>query len=92
MKVVLTKTFEKDYKKCPINIQNNIKDILFEMNSSDDILKIKNIKKLKGFNTYYRIRLGSYRIGLEVENDTIMICIMLTIKSRGDIYKHFPPK
>ncbi|WP_394355064.1 type II toxin-antitoxin system RelE family toxin [Aquiflexum lacus] len=50
--------------------------------------EIPNIKKLTGFKTYYRIRLGEYRIGIEqVGNDTIRFIL---IAHRRDIYRLFP--
>jgi mRNA interferase RelE/StbE len=38
---------------------------------------------------YYRIRIGQWRIGIEVIEPRVVI---ITILSRGDVYKHFPPK
>lgn len=40
-------------------------------------------------SNYYRIRVGQYRIGSEYLKPDI---ILITIMTRGDIYKHFPPK
>ena len=49
---------------------------------------IPNLKKLKGHKTYYRIRVGSYRLGLElVDGGTLNFIIAA---DRKDIYKHFP--
>ena len=48
------------------------------------------IVKLEGFKQFYRIHVGSWRIGLKYENDEIKICSIITIQPRGDIYKEFP--
>ncbi len=48
---------------------------------------IKSIKKLKGYDTFYRIRLGNYRIGLEMVEDVI---IFARILHRKDVYRYFP--
>jgi len=46
-----------------------------------------NLKKLKGFKTAYRIRVGDYRIGLFISNDTVEFARVVHQK---DIYKVFP--
>jgi len=48
---------------------------------------IPHIKKMEGFNTFYRTRVGDYRIGLEMKKDTLWFII---IASRKEIYKKFP--
>ncbi len=50
-------------------------------------LEIHNFKKLKGFSTYFRIKIGEYRIGLAMENDTITFVRLLP---RREIYRFFP--
>ena len=52
-----------------------------------NLQEIKNIKKIRGGNRYYRIRIGDYRIGLVLEGDTITFVRFLP---RRDIYKYFP--
>jgi mRNA interferase RelE/StbE len=36
---------------------------------------------------YYRIRLGDYRVGLKIENNTVCFVRFL---HRKDIYRYFP--
>jgi mRNA interferase RelE/StbE len=50
-------------------------------------LEIQNCKKLKGFSKYFRIKIGEYRIGLAMENDTITFVRLLP---RREIYRFFP--
>ena len=49
--------------------------------------EIHNFKKLKGSKTYYRIRIGDYRVGLILEGDTL---IFVRFLSRKEIYRFFP--
>ncbi|MCA9917044.1 MAG: type II toxin-antitoxin system RelE/ParE family toxin [Anaerolineales bacterium] len=42
---------------------------------------------MQGYESYFRIRLGDYRIGIEVENQTV---IFVRILHRKDIYRRFP--
>lgn len=92
MIVNVSKGFIKELKKCPKQIQKDVIEILEELEKVDSVMDIKNVKKLNGYDTFYRIRIGSYRIGLEIEDGVIKIVWILTILSRGDIYKKFPPK
>ncbi|WP_202807006.1 type II toxin-antitoxin system RelE family toxin [Planktothrix agardhii] len=48
---------------------------------------MNHLKKLQGYDTFYRIRLGNYRIGIELNEDTIIFTRFL---HRKDIYKFFP--
>jgi mRNA interferase RelE/StbE len=48
---------------------------------------IPNIKKLRGHSSAYRIKLGDYRIGLFIEENTV---IFAAFEHRKDIYNKFP--
>jgi mRNA interferase RelE/StbE len=66
------------------------KEILLVIESAENALSIsdlKNVKKLSGYQTYYRIRLGDYRIGLNLAGNTLEF---VTFDHRKDIYKYFP--
>ena len=59
-----------------------------ERSSEPQNLKdIPNLKKLSGYKNVYRIRVGEYRIGLYVEEDTIVFARILP---RKEIYRFFP--
>ncbi len=44
------------------------------------------VKKLKGFDNEYRIRVGDYRIRYEI-NDEEFVVVILNCKHRKDVYK-----
>jgi mRNA interferase RelE/StbE len=48
---------------------------------------IINLKKLSGYKSAFRIRIGDYRIGVIIENDTV---IFVAFAHRKDIYHRFP--
>ena len=88
MIVRIDKSFEKDSDKIKDkNLLYSIADCIELLVKADNIKSIKNIKKLKGSNYFYRIRIGDYRIGLEIKNETIELIRFL---HRKDIYKFFP--
>ncbi len=45
------------------------------------------VEQMKGYPSYYKVRFGSYRIGIKIENDTIILERAL---HRKDIYRYFP--
>jgi len=51
------------------------------------IREIPDLKKLKGYRISYRIKVGDYRIGVEIENN---IVTFVAFGHRKDIYKFFP--
>ncbi len=61
--------------------------ILQSLEISDNLSKCQNIKKLKGHDIYYRLKIGDYRLGFSFENNEINIIRFL---HRKDIYKLFP--
>jgi mRNA interferase RelE/StbE len=88
MIVSIDKTFEKDTNKIKLkNILNEIADIIENTQKAKNIIEIKNIKKLKGYKKYYRIKLEDYRLGLFIDNDKVEFVRCL---HRKDIYKYFP--
>ncbi|MCB0846226.1 MAG: type II toxin-antitoxin system RelE/ParE family toxin [Bacteroidetes bacterium] len=55
---------------------------------------MQKLKKLQGFENYYRIKLGDYRIGIEIEkspeNTGEEIVTFIRFIHRKDIYRYFP--
>ena len=82
------KTFLKDLVKLPLDYRKKVERIVFEnIPKSDNVFEVLDIKKMRGYKNYYRIRMGDYRIGCRIEGSKITF---YRIKSRDDIYKVFP--
>ncbi len=62
-------------------------NLIEQVESAATLDDISNLKKLKGGENYYRIRIGGYRCGLIVENDTVTFVRFL---HRRDVYHYFP--
>ncbi len=89
MKILFDKAFYKSLSKLknPV-VSNQLEEVIEIVQSSQSIREIPQIKKLQGFSHYYRIRLGDYRLGIELEDSQSVRFIV--IAHRKDVYKHFP--
>lgn len=92
MKIILHRAFKKSLSRVPSNIEKKTAiwvSSLEDTTNKEDAIRHHDIGKIQGYDNYYRIRIGKYRIGFEIINDTI---ILHFIGMRGDFYKNFPPK
>ena len=88
MKVEFLKSFSKDLDSVNSkSIKRSLIRIIESLEKQQDLNKIPNIKKLKGFRNAYRIRVGDYRLGFFLEDSTVQLARFL---HRKDIYKLFP--
>jgi len=88
MKSAFKASFLKAIKKIESNrLKAEITDTILNVESADSIRQIHNLKKLKGFKQYYHIKIGDYRIGIKLEEDTVYF---VDIDHRKNIYRIFP--
>jgi len=90
MKVEFKRSFKEDLKKIKDKkILQKVKELINEIEKVRNLSSIQNIniKKIKGYEDFYRIRIGNYRIGIKIEGDKV---IFVRILHRKDIYKYFP--
>ena len=68
MEIILKKQFIKEVSKLPSKIQNSIKEIIDVLEEGETIQNINvDIKRMEGQRAdenYFRIRVGSYRLGI----------------------------
>jgi mRNA interferase RelE/StbE len=57
----IRKSFEKDAVKLPAAIQVQLAKLIEKMAAVNKLSELPSCKKLTGFKTAYRIRLGGYR-------------------------------
>ena len=90
MKTYFEASFERDLKKIKEKeVLRQIKEIIESVKKAHSFKDIQNLKKLKGYNTFYRIRFGDYRICIDVSGEEV---IFVRCLGRKDIYKFFPVK
>lgn len=88
MKVLFEKSFGRDLKKVKNKrLLGQVQEAIELVEMASSLNDIPNVKKMQGFETYYRIRVGDYRIGIEIlEGQVIFVCFL----NRKDIYRYFP--
>ncbi|OGV99763.1 MAG: hypothetical protein A2Z59_00660 [Nitrospinae bacterium RIFCSPLOWO2_02_39_17] len=70
MNVQFRASFSKDLRNIKNkNLLYRIKEVIEHIEKAQNLQDISNLKKLKGRNIYYRVRVGDYRIGLTIENN-----------------------
>ncbi len=88
MEVKIDKSFEKDIKKIKDKyLLRQIVKTVRQVQLSNNLHQIKNLQKLKGNKSDFRIKIGEYRLGVILSGSTVEFIRCL---HRKDIYKHFP--
>ncbi len=89
MNILFDKSFLKDIlRERDTKRLAKIKECILNVELAFSIKGINSIKKLKGYDNYYRIKIDySYRIGVKIEEN---IVIFVMYENRKDIYKYFP--
>lgn len=83
--VLLLKGPQKILRKLPADVRSRL---LSTLHGLEDEPNPNGVKKLSGYENYYRIRVGDWRIIYAVEEDR-MIILVLEIGSRGGVYKEY---
>lgn len=87
MKIAIRRSFVKDADKLPPLYLHQLALIIVEIETAGRLSELSNCRKLKGFKTAYRIRMGQYRIGFYHEDKTVEL---VRILHRKEIYASFP--
>lgn len=88
MQVEFRKTFKQDLKSLKDGkVLKRIQQVVEEVEGAKSLLEIRNIKVLQGYEGFYRIRVGDYRIGLFVDNG---IVAFVRVLHRKEVYRFFP--
>ena len=88
MIVIITEEFQKTLRK--INnkaVSERVLETIENIENASTMADIRSLKKLKGYQTAFRIRIGDYRIGVHITGDTVHFN---RIANRKNIYDEFP--
>jgi mRNA interferase RelE/StbE len=88
MKVEFKRSFTRDLRKIENkDLLERARKTIEQVEQVQSLQEIRSVKKLRGGDNYYRIRIGDYRLGLVVEGDTVVFVRLL---HRKDVYRYFP--
>ncbi|MDP2337593.1 MAG: type II toxin-antitoxin system RelE/ParE family toxin [Bacteroidota bacterium] len=82
------KAFVKDFRKLKNKeLASSILEVIKQVSEALSPNEIINLKKLSGYKSAFRIRIGDYRIGVIIEKNTVTF---VTFAHRKEIYNRFP--
>jgi len=84
-RVVLTKRAANGLEKAPEHIRKKAVDAIDALQETFAPVKLFDVKKLKGFEDTFRIRIGDWRIIYEFHRKQSMI-VVLDVAPRGSAY------
>ena len=89
MEVRYRELFLRDLKKLKNQpIHDEVFELVFTILPEVKTLRdVTGIKAMKGYPNRYRIRLGNYRVGIEVHGDTVEV---MRVLHRREFYRYFP--
>ncbi|MEI6333930.1 MAG: type II toxin-antitoxin system RelE/ParE family toxin [Methylococcaceae bacterium] len=88
MEVSYSKKFLKQLADVPGKTRVKIENFaLNELISVFSVSSLGKVEKMQGYDGFYKVRFGNYRVGLVIQNETITV---KTVMHRREIYKFFP--
>ncbi len=76
---------QKEFERLPAKLRNKITEAL-SLLSRHPYSELLNVKRLKGMNHLFWIRVGDHRVVYEVRDD-VLIVVVIKIGHRSDVYK-----
>lgn len=78
-KIEFSTKAKKKYFKLPFNVRNLINSKLIGLQKEERV----DVKKMQGYKSCYRLRIGGYRVLLELRDD---VWIVFDVDTRGNVY------
>ena len=85
MNIKISKEFEKSARKLSGKYKESLKNAILEIRAAQSVGDIENCKKLIGYNSIYRIRLGDYRVFFLLEIVELTVFLKYLVR-RGEAY------
>jgi mRNA interferase RelE/StbE len=81
-------SFARDLKRVrDKQLLHRVQQVIEGVREAATIDAVAGMKKMQGYDTFFRLRLGDYRVGMEVVDDQV---IFVRFLHRKDIYRYFP--
>jgi len=88
MEVRFERSFYRDLKRIrDKKTLQRLEHLIEEAKEAPSLMEIRNLAKLQGYENFYRVRIGEWRVGLAfVEGKLVFVRVL----HRRDIYRYFP--
>ena len=91
MKFRIEKSFERDVDRIrDKRLLRKLRTFISTIENAATIGEIPHIKKIEGYESYYRMRIDEYRLGVEAVSIRDMVFVRFL--HRKDIYRFFPKR
>jgi mRNA interferase RelE/StbE len=91
VKFRIEKSFDRDLDRIKDKeLPRKLRALISAIENTDTIREIPHIKKIEGYESYYRIKIGDHRLGMEAVSSKEVI--LLRFLHRKDIYRYFPKR
>jgi mRNA interferase RelE/StbE len=88
VKTIFRSSFLRDVKTLrDKQLSARVMQTIQQVEQADSLASLSNVKQLRGEKGHYRIRIGEYRLGLTIQDDTATFVRLL---HRREIYRYFP--
>ena len=88
MEIRRERRFARDLRRVRSDqIQRRVRRKLEEMEAAPSLAQVRGVKKIADSENHYRVRVGDYRIGLEMDGE---IAILQRFGARDGFYRGFP--
>ena len=89
MKITYAKAFGKDLETIARNpsVKKRLLELIGNLRETESLGEFQGVKKIEGYENYYRLRVGDYRLGIKLSGGTVELIRFL---HRKDIYRRFP--
>ncbi|CCI00041.1 MAG: type II toxin-antitoxin system RelE/ParE family toxin [Microcystis aeruginosa K13-05] len=68
-------------------LRQRIESVIAEVEAANSLAELRNIKAIESKPSYYRLRIGDYRVGIYIEDNIIAFVRVL---HRKEMYRYFP--
>ena len=88
MEIEYRASFSRDLRRVRnAEMRRRVLRFIGELESASTLTEISRVRRIAGEGRYYRARVGDYRLGIAVEDNTV---ILVRFLHRSDIYRFFP--
>jgi len=89
VKFRVERSFDRDVDKIrDKKLLKKIRSFISTIEEAASIGEILHIRKIEGFDSFYRTKIGDYRLGMEALSDKEVVLVRFL--HRKDIYRYFP--